>query len=88
MNELCQLSKRHPVFDKAASQAFGYLLTFPVPLWQQRQQLTLPDDDAQADMYLYTVAALEAIESAYYSGDFDAAALAANTRARKSDNKI
>ena len=30
MNELCQLSKRHPVFNKAASQAFGYLLTFPV----------------------------------------------------------
>ena len=28
------------------------------PLWQQRQTLTLPDDDAQADMYLYTVAAL------------------------------
>ena len=27
-------------------------------LWQQRQTLTLPDDDAQGDMYLYTVAAL------------------------------
>ena len=25
------------------------------PLWQQRDTLTLPDDDTQADMYLYTV---------------------------------
>ena len=38
---------------------YGLKLEEGTPLWQQRQQLTLPDDDAQADMYLYTVAALE-----------------------------
>ena len=37
---------------------YGLKLEEGTPLWQQRQQLTLPDDDAQADMYLYTVAAL------------------------------
>ena len=38
---------------------YGLKLEEGTPLWQQRQQLTLPDDDAQADMYLYAVAALE-----------------------------
>lgn len=37
---------------------YGLRLEEGTPLWQQRQTLTLPDDDAQADMYLYTVAAL------------------------------
>ena len=37
---------------------YGLKLEEGMPLWQQRQTLTLPDDDAQADMYLYTVAAL------------------------------
>lgn len=37
---------------------YGLKLEEGTPLWQQRQELTLPDDDAQADMYLYTVAAL------------------------------
>ena len=37
---------------------YGLKLEEGTPLWQQRQALTLPDDDAQADMYLYTVAAL------------------------------
>ena len=29
------------------------------PLWRQRETLTLPDDDTQADMYLYTVEYLQ-----------------------------
>ena len=37
---------------------YGLKLEEGTPLWRQRQALTLPDDDAQADMYLYTVAAL------------------------------
>lgn len=37
---------------------YGLKLEEGTPLWQQRQTLTLPDDDAQADMYLYTVAVL------------------------------
>ena len=37
---------------------YGLKLEEGTPLWQQRQTLTLPDDDAQADLYLYTVAAL------------------------------
>lgn len=37
---------------------YGLKLEEGTPLWQQRQTLTLPDDDAQTDMYLYTVAAL------------------------------
>ena len=37
---------------------YGLKLEEGTPLWHQRQTLTLPDDDAQADMYLYTVAAL------------------------------
>lgn len=37
---------------------YGLKLEEGTPLWQQRQTLTRPDDDAQADMYLYTVAAL------------------------------
>ena len=37
---------------------YGLKLEEGTPLWQQRQTLTLPDDDAQADIYLYTVAAL------------------------------
>ena len=37
---------------------YGLKLEEGTPLWQQRQTLTLPDDDAQADMYMYTVAAL------------------------------
>ena len=37
---------------------YGLKLEEGTPLWQQRQTLMLPDDDAQADMYLYTVAAL------------------------------
>lgn len=37
---------------------YGLKLEEGTSLWQQRQTLTLPDDDAQADMYLYTVAAL------------------------------
>ena len=37
---------------------YGLKLEEGTPLWQQRQELALPDDDAQADMYLYTVAAL------------------------------
>ena len=31
---------------------YGLKVEEGTPLWQQRQQLTLPDDDAQADMYL------------------------------------
>ena len=34
---------------------YGLKLEEGTPLWQQRQTLTLPDDDAQADMYLYAV---------------------------------
>ena len=37
---------------------YGLKLEEGTPLWQQRQALTLPDDYAQAEMYLYTVAAL------------------------------
>ena len=37
---------------------YGLKLEEGTPLWQQRQTLTRPDDDAQAAMYLYTVAAL------------------------------
>lgn len=45
---------------------YGLKLEEGTPLWQQRQQLTLPDDDAQADMYLYAVAALEEMGYAQY----------------------
>ena len=34
---------------------YGLKLEEGTPLWQQRQNLALPDDDAQADMYLYAV---------------------------------
>ena len=34
---------------------YGLKLEEGTPLWQQRESLTLPDDDLQADMYLYTV---------------------------------
>ena len=37
---------------------YGLKLEEGTPLWQQRQQLTLPDDDAQADMYLSAVGLL------------------------------
>ena len=38
---------------------YGLKLEEGTPLYRQRDSLTLPDDEAQADMYLYTVAALE-----------------------------
>lgn len=44
--------------DPEHLSCYGLKLEEGTPLWQQRQTLTLPDDDAQADMYLYTVAAL------------------------------
>lgn len=34
---------------------YGLKLEEGTPLWQRREQLVLPDDDLQADMYLYTV---------------------------------
>ena len=34
---------------------YGLKLEEGTPLWKRRDSLTLPDDDAQADMYLYTV---------------------------------
>ncbi len=34
---------------------YGLKLEEGTPLWQRRAELTLPDDDLQADMYLYTV---------------------------------
>ncbi len=34
---------------------YGLKVEEGTPLWQQREELTLPDDDLQADMYLYTV---------------------------------
>ena len=34
---------------------YGLKLEEGTPLWRQREQLVLPDDDLQADMYLYTV---------------------------------
>ena len=34
---------------------YGLKLEEGTPLWQQRDTLTLPDDDLQADMYLYAV---------------------------------
>ena len=37
---------------------YGLKLEEGTPLWQQRQTLTLPDDDAQADMYLSAVGLL------------------------------
>ena len=50
---------------------YGLKLEEGTPLWQQRQALTLPDDDAQADMYLYTVAALsEAGYGQYETSNF------------------
>ena len=45
---------------------YGLKLEEGTPLWQQRQTLTLPDDDAQADMYLYTVAALGEMDYEQY----------------------
>ena len=37
---------------------YGLKLEEGTPLWQRRHTLALPDDDAQADMYLYTVKTL------------------------------
>lgn len=37
---------------------YGLKVEEGTPLFAQRERFTLPDDDAQADMYLYTVAAL------------------------------
>lgn len=37
---------------------YGLKVEEGTPLWQRRQQETFPDDDAQAEMYLYAVAAL------------------------------
>ena len=37
---------------------YGLKLEEGTPLWQQRDTLPLPDDDAQADMYLWTVSYL------------------------------
>ena len=37
---------------------YGLKVEEGTPLFAQRKRFTLPDDDAQADMYLYTVAAL------------------------------
>ncbi len=34
---------------------YGLKVEEGTPLWKQRAELTLPDDDLQADMYLYTV---------------------------------
>ena len=34
---------------------YGLKLEEGTPLWKRREELTLPDDDLQADMYLYTV---------------------------------
>ena len=38
---------------------YGLKVEEGTPLWQQRQQLTLTDDDAQADMYSYAAEMLE-----------------------------
>lgn len=38
---------------------YGLKLEEGTPLWQQRETLTLPDDDVQADLYLYTVEYLQ-----------------------------
>lgn len=39
---------------------YGLKVEEGTPLWEYRDCANLPDDDAQADMYLYTVQALEA----------------------------
>lgn len=39
---------------------YGLKLEEGTPLWQRRQEADLPDDDAQADMYLWAVEALAA----------------------------
>lgn len=56
MNELRQLSKRHPVFNKAAPQAFRYLLTFPV--------LALNDEVVVLQMVVRDVILIELVKSA------------------------
>ena len=38
---------------------YGLKLEEGTPLWQRRDRLTLPDDEMQADMYLYTVEYLQ-----------------------------
>ena len=45
---------------------YGLKLEEGTPLWRQRQELTLPDDDLQADMYLYAVEFLQQMGYAQY----------------------
>ena len=39
----------------ALSEKYGLKIDPGTPLWQQRQSTDIPDDDTQADMYLWTV---------------------------------
>ena len=45
---------------------YGLKVEEGTPLFAQRERFALPDDDAQADMYLYAVAALEEMGYAQY----------------------
>lgn len=45
---------------------YGLKLEEGTPLWQNRDKLTLPDDDAQADLYLYCVEFLQRMGYAQY----------------------
>lgn len=51
LSEVLSLSPRH-------ISCYGLKVEEGTPLWQRRQQETFPDDDRQAEMYLYAVAAL------------------------------
>jgi hypothetical protein len=53
---LRQLSKRHPIFNETAPQAFRYFLTFPV--------LTLDDEAVVLQMVVCDVILIELVESA------------------------
>lgn len=46
--------------------AYGLKVEEGTPLWQRRQEADLPDDEAQADMYLWAVEALAAAGYAQY----------------------
>ena len=48
LQDVLQLQPQH-------ISCYGLKLEDGTPLWQQRDTLILPDDDLQADMYLYTV---------------------------------
>ena len=56
-----------PVVEAAAALApehlscYGLKVEEGTPLWAKKDSLSLPDDDAQADMYLFTVDYLAAL---------------------------